>query len=268
VSHPVRYGDATLYLGDALDLLPTFPVGAADLCVVDPPYMIGVASSGSDKLNPWADLCNGARFFEPIIRQLRRITYPRGAVWWFCNWRGLPSIQKAAFDAGWKIESLLVWDKCWIGPGGQRGLRPSYELVALMAHDDFALPNRGLPDIWQSPVSSQKPNGHPAEKPIDLCRRLIRESPGSTVLDPFMGVGTSGVAALAEGRKFIGVEIDGGWFAAAGRRINASTAQTDFLTDPKEIAEQCAVVSAYAAAFEHLTADELDEIERSTMVAA
>lgn len=243
-----RIGDATLYCGDAMDVLEELRPGDADLVVVDPPYMIGVASSGTEKLNPWADLLNGARFFQPVIQHLKRITYPHGGVWWFCNWRGVVSVQKAVFDCAWKIESMLVWDKCWIGPGGTKGLRPSYEMVALLAQGDFGLPNRGLPDIKRSAVSSQKPNGHPAEKPADLCHWLISESPGGTVLDPFMGSGTTGEAAMSAGRKFIGIEIDERWFDVACRRIERAQSQPRMFAEPRVVNVQEPLMFAGAAA--------------------
>ena len=131
------------------------------------------------------------------------------------------TFQKAACDAGWPIESLLVWDKQWIGPGGQKGLRPSYELVALFAMPEFHIPNRGLPDIQRFKWSSKKPHGHPAEKPEDLISWLIENSTkeGDTVLDLFMGSGTTGAAAISTGRKFIGIEQDEKWYNVAKQRI-------------------------------------------------
>ena len=122
----------------------------------------------------------------------------------------------------------MVWDKQWIGPGGSRGLRPSYELVALLANDDFSIEDRGLPDVQQFKWSSQKPNGHPAEKPVTMMRFLVDNSTqaGATVADPFMGSGTTGVAAIAAGRKFIGIEQDPEWFALSCERIDNAYRQT------------------------------------------
>ena len=62
--------------------------------------------------------------------------------------RSLPVVMKAAANADWSIVSTLVWDKDWIGPGGSVGLRPAYELVALLPMPDFAVPDRGIPDVW------------------------------------------------------------------------------------------------------------------------
>ena len=133
----------------------------------------------------------------------------------------------------WSIESLLVWDKEWIGPGGMRGLRPSYEMVALFAGEDFSIEDRGLPDIRRAKWSSIKPHGHPAEKPEDLISWLVQIStkPGGVVVDPFMGSGTTGAAAVKVHRPFVGVEMDPEWFDIACRRIEEAQRQGDMFRD-------------------------------------
>ena len=228
-----RIGLATLYLGDARDVLPTLGTGEIAAVITDPPYGINTKSDGMGKLNPWADLCNAAFWYADWLAACQRVVFPKGCVWTFLNWRSLPTFQKAACDIRWPIESLLVWDKEWIGPGGQKGLRPSYELAALFASDEFAIDDRGLPDIRRAKWSSQKPNGHPAEKPEDLMAWLVQIStkPGDTVVDPFMGSGTTGAAAVKAGRSFVGVEMDPEWFSVACRRIEQAQRQGDLLRD-------------------------------------
>jgi site-specific DNA-methyltransferase (adenine-specific) len=223
-------GNATIYLGDCLEILPTLP--KVDAIVTDPPYGINTKSDGSGKLSPWGDLCNSAFWYAEWMRQCRsRLQLTDGCLWTCLNWRSLVTFQKAAIDANWAIESLLVWDKCWIGPGGSRGLRPSYELVALLVNGEFTIDDRGIPDIQRFNWSSKKPTGHPAEKPVPLMRFLIDNStqPGNTVLDPFVGSGTTAIAALEAGRKFIGIEMDPAWYMLACERIeNAQRQQRMF----------------------------------------
>jgi DNA modification methylase len=217
--------------GDTLDLLKLVPAASFDLIVADPPYMISVASSGSGKLNPWADLMNASRWYRDLYTDIRRILKPRGAFWTFMNWQSMPTIQRAAFDSGWKITSNLIWDKQWIGPG-QTGLRPSYEMVALMCGEDFSIEDRGIPDIKAFPWSSQKPNGHPAEKPVNLVHWLLEISgggPGKKFLDPFAGCGTGLVAAKKLGLDWCGMEIDPGWADLTRSRLAQATAQETLL---------------------------------------
>jgi site-specific DNA-methyltransferase (adenine-specific) len=140
-------------------------------------------------------------------------------MWTFLNWRSMVTFQKASCDVGWPIESMLVWDKCWIGTGGSRGLRPSYELCALWAMPGFALSDRGLPDVQRWPWSSVKPNGHPAEKPIEGMDWIIRQSDRKFILDPFMGSGTTLAAAKKLGLRAIGIEIEERYCEIAAKRL-------------------------------------------------
>ena len=212
------YEDAllTLWHGDALELLPTIRPSSVQAVITDPPYVIGAVSAGNlaSKAGGWADMMNSALWFPTWYREVGRVLHSSGSFWTFLNWRSVPVVLRAALDAGLPVTSMLCWDKEWIGPGGSQGLRPSYELVALMAQAEFAVADRGTSDLWRCQVGSYKPNGHPAEKPEALLRRIIRtcELPaGSTVLDPFAGSGTTAAAARAEGFRCISIEAEEKW---------------------------------------------------------
>lgn len=206
--------------GDCLEVLRTMDAGSVDAVVTDPPYGINTKSDGAGKVNPWADLCNSAFWYSEWFRLCRRVLREDGCLWTCLNWRSLVTFQKAACDIGWPIESLMVWDKRWIGPGGSRGLRPSYEMVALMVGPAFSVEDRGLPDIQAFPWSTAKPF-HPAEKPVSLMKFCVENgSPeGGIILDPFAGSGTTLVAAKMTGRNAIGIEISEEYAAVARRRI-------------------------------------------------
>lgn len=215
-------GQATIYHGDALEIIPTLP--KVSRVVTDPPYVIGAVSAGNmaSKSGGWGDMMNSAHWFTAWYRMVAdRLTHD-GALWTFLNWRTLPVVMRAAVDAGLPITSMLVWDKQWIGPGGPQGLRPSYELVALLARPEFGIPDRGVADIWQHQVGSYKEHGHPAEKPEPLVRRLINVAPPCDpfpILDPFMGSGTTLVAAKNLGLPAIGIEAEERWCEVAALRL-------------------------------------------------
>lgn len=217
-------GWVTIYHGDCREVLPS--LGGVGLVVTDPPYTFGLASTDQEgKAGGWGDLMNNALFYGAWLSECRKLTDARqGACWVFNSWRSFPVLARASFEIRWPITSLLVWDKEWIGPGGSRGLRPAYELVALFCHENFQLLDRGLPDIWRSQWASQRPNGHAAEKPVDLLGRIVRESGGDgrdgAVLDPFMGSGSTLVAARREGRRSIGIEVEERWCEVAARRCS------------------------------------------------
>lgn len=218
-------GTAELYCGDCLDVMAALKPMQVDLCITDPPYMISVSADSSGKLNHWMDMCNAAYWFAEVYRQIDRVLKQDAAFWSFLNWRSQPTVAKAAIDAKLSIKSMLVWDKEWIGPGGMQGLRPAYELAAFMPKGEFAISDRGIPDIKRCKWSSKKPNGHPAEKPEMLVDWLLQISGEGSVIDPFMGSGTTGACATAQGRKFIGIEHDRQWFDYACKRIEAAQTQ-------------------------------------------
>lgn len=213
--------DSKLYNDDCLSVMQSLRSASVDMVLCDPPYMINTKSDGKGKLNPWADYCNAAYWYEQWMSEARRVLKPDGCLWSFLNWRSFVTFQKAACDLRWPIESVLVWDKCWIGPGGPKGLRPSYELVALFAMPEFRMEDRSLYDIQRFKWSSVKPHGHPAEKPVELCEWIIKNStkPGAVVLDCFMGSGTTGEAAIKQDRSFIGIEMDEHFWKVAKDRI-------------------------------------------------
>lgn len=216
---------ATIYHGDAMEILPTMTPASVQAVITDPPYVIGAVSAGNmaSKAGGWADMMNSSLWFQTWYRHVDRALKSDGSFWTFCNWRSLPVVMRAALDANLPVTSLMVWDKEWIGPGGPQGLRPSYELCALLAQPGFTVPDRGTPDVWRHKVGSHKEHGHPAQKPEGLVRRIITtcEMPaGSTVVDPFMGSGTTGVAARNAGMCFVGIEAEEKWCEVAASRMS------------------------------------------------
>ena len=219
-----------LYLGDCLEILPELGQDF-DLAVADPPYTFGLASSsGERKAGSWGDLMNGARWYGDWLAELKRHTAARqGAAWVFNSWRSFPVLAKAAHDV-WPIESLLVWDKMSIGPGGTRGLRPRYELVALHGQPGFRIPDRGVPDIWEVKRAPQRPDRHPAEKPYALVHKLIAATglhydEDYVVLDPFAGSGVTLLAARGLGYRAVGIEIEERYAEAIARRLEELTCE-------------------------------------------
>ena len=219
--------EVTLHLGDCLEFMRELKTASVDCVLTDPPYSINTKSDGSGKLNPWADRVNAAFWYREWIGECYRVLKPSGCLWSFLNWRSIVTFQKASDDLCWPIESLLVWDKQWIGPGGQKGLRPSYEFVALWAKDDFGIDDRGIPDLQRFKWSSNKPTGHPAEKPAALIRWIIEicTKPNDLVVDIFSGSGTVGAVCAQTDRNFWGCEIDPNWHDYAQRRIAAAQMQ-------------------------------------------
>jgi DNA modification methylase len=218
-------GNCDLYLGDCLEIMPS--LGMVHAVITDPPYSFSAESSGV-KGTFMADITNTSYFFAEALKKMAALfPYSGGVIWQFCNWRTLPAIQKAAFDSGLKIESVLVWDKGCLGTGTLTGLRPSYELAALLCVNGGKLEDRSLPDIWRERRSSAK-SWHPAEKPVPLVERMVKKTSGEIILDPFMGSGTTGVAAAKQGRRFIGIELEKRYFDIACKRVKDAVRAKEF----------------------------------------
>lgn len=222
----------TLYHGDSLDILPTITAGSIDACVTDPPYVIGAVSAGNmaSKSGGWADMMNSALWFAEWYRMVDATLRHDASFWTFCNWRSLPVVMNAAVRANLPVTSLMVWDKEWIGPGGSQGLRPAYELCALMAKPGFAIPDRGTPDVWRHKTGGHKPNGHPAEKPVGLVSRILTTSglkAGQVVLEPFAGSGTTAIAAKQLGLRCIAIEAEEKWCELIASRLDQGVLSFD-----------------------------------------
>ena len=215
----------TIFHTDACDALDDVAAGSVNAVVTDPPYIIGAVSAGSlaSKSGGWQDMMNSASWFTTWYRKAWRTVKHDGSMWSFCNWRTLPVVMRACVDAEIPITSLMVWDKEWIGPGGSQGLRPAYEMCSLHCKPDFAIADRSTPDVWRHKVGSYKPNGHPAEKPEGLIRRILQAcelQPGSLVLDPFSGSGTTAAAAKSLGIRCIAIEAEERYCEMAARRVS------------------------------------------------
>jgi len=215
-------GRVTLFCGDNSELsddVCKHVAGEACLTLTDPPYMIGAISAGDKKSKngSFHDLLNFGAWYAQWFKVYRDL----GGLAVFGNWRSIIVYQKAFSIIGEKIDSCVVWDKEWIGPG--HSFRPSWEMIMTSG---VVVSNRSARDVmrckWQAAHSGK--TGHPAEKPVELLIDFINATQSDVIIDPYMGSGSTGVAALMSGRKFVGVEIDPAHFEIARQRIEKAWA--------------------------------------------
>lgn len=237
-------GDCTLYLGDCREIMRALPHGCFDACITDPPYLMGSASTrqGKGVKSRLGDWSNAAVWYSAWIGAVWERLADPGSLWVCGNWRSMPSLTMAMDEVQTNISSVVVWDKEWIGVGPLDGLRQRYELVFQAGKGSFRVEDRAEPDIWPVTWASQRPSGHDAEKPVDLMYRAVRVANAKTVLDPFMGSGTTGVACAKLGRRFIGIEIEPKYFEMAFRRIEAQAKAPDLFVAPPAKAEQLSLL--------------------------
>ena len=214
-------GNATLYLGDCRAILPTLP--KVDAVITDPPYGITYQSNAGVGAGTRPISNDGTRVSLRLYKSV--VPLLQGApTLWCTRWDAWPDVWEI-FAASMKVNGLLVWDKGQPGMGDLSHWGPSYELIASCG----PVKTRGSRDcsvLRYNTVPSHNRN-HPTEKPEALFRYLAEKitDPEMTVLDPFMGSGTTGVAAIAVDRKFIGIECDPAYFDIACRRIEDAQRQ-------------------------------------------
>jgi site-specific DNA-methyltransferase (adenine-specific)/modification methylase len=204
VSRVEHIGRATLYLGDCRDILPTLP--KVDAVVTDPPYGIGVGkmnlggcvASRMEKTD-WDDEA-------PDLSAILALESPK--IIWGGNYFGLPASR------GW-----LVWHK-----GESFEGRSFSECELAWTNIDMVVRQF---KHWQIKEGIERQ--HPTQKPVQVMRWCLDFLPESkTILDPFMGSGTTGVAAVQMGRSFIGIERESKYFDIACKRIEDAQRQGDF----------------------------------------
>ena len=218
MSHkPTIIGDCTLYQGDCLEIMPT--LGKVDACITDPPYGIdiGKMAMGSGK--------KASRFDKFEWDQKR----PSGAVWAMMSadrriiWGGNYFADQLPPQGGW-----LCWDKC------QRFDGAEFEL----AWTDIPQPNRVF-RLSRVEAYGAVERHHPTQKPLALMEWCLDFLPDAhTILDPFMGSGTTGVACAKMGRKFIGIELEPKYFDIACNRIEKAYDQPDLFISPPDKPKQ------------------------------
>ncbi len=227
-----RFDNATLHHGDCLDLLPAILVqdGPFDHVIADPPYedaLHAAAAKGSIARTDGRREPRGPQFAG--ISEIRdeaaaaMVAASNGWVLAFCLAEGVGAWETALTNAGAKWDTTLAWVKPdaaprFNGQGAARGFECICTAWAGSGHRRWN--GGGRRGVLEHPTAK---GGHETAKPTDLMMALIAlyTRPGDLVCDPFMGSGTTGVAARRLDRRFVGIEKDEGHFATACARIDA-----------------------------------------------
>jgi DNA modification methylase len=217
-------GDCTLYQGDCIELLPR--IERVDCVVTDPPYGDGPdADYGTyDKTIAGND--------DPLLNcAMLRIVYhclrKNATVYNFTNWRHQDFLRAyVARYSKLQMRHSIVWEK-GMKMGG--AFRPAHEIIMVLEKGKPAYRRKDYADVQRYSIPLHTAETHPHEKPLPLLKGMLAHStnPGDTVLDPFMGSGSTGVACALMGRKFIGIELDATYFDMACRRIENAYRQGD-----------------------------------------
>jgi len=216
--------EITLHLGDCLEYLRTMEAGSVDAVVTDPPYGIGFKYAThidtTEKYGEWIweiislaeSKCNPG---SPIFVFQSMLNCRKFSEWFPRDYRIYAAaknfVQMRPIEMQFSFDPVIVWWK-----DGERW-------SAGTNSKDFFVANTSP----SSRIGLNNVEGHPCPRPLDQMRMIIEQwvSPDTTVFDPFMGSGTTGVACIQTVRNFIGCEIDPTYFAIAEKRIKEAQLQ-------------------------------------------
>lgn len=240
----VSLGDAALYQGDCVDVLGGLDAGSVDMIFADPPYFLSnggtTVSSGERGVVDKGDwdrsrgMSEDLGFHSEWLKACRRVLTPDGTIWVSGTYHSIYLCGYALRKQGWRILNEIVWFKPNAAPNlGCRTFTASHETLIWAAASDssrhvfnyqdmktsgwagdvFKQGGKQMRSVWVIPTpkpTEKRYGSHPTQKPEALLDRVIRSSTlrGGLVLDPFCGSGTTGVAAVRNGRRFIGIDSD------------------------------------------------------------
>ena len=241
--------------GDCLEVLKTLPSGSVDAVVTDPPYCSGgqfrseVVRPTTEKYRGWSQNEDGSSreptaFYSAFagdnkdgrvflawskewMAEAFRAARDGALIALTTDWRQLPAVTDMMQFAGWTWRGIVVWDKK-IGRPVKGRFRNHIEYVVWGSRGGFASDQ----EVYPGSLYSETPPGHTdrvhiTEKPTGLVQHVLSVmGKDITILDPFMGSGTTGVACVQTGRNFIGIEIDAGYCEIARKRIEEAKAKS------------------------------------------
>lgn len=254
-------GGCRLILGNALEVMPTLePV---DLIASDVPYALttgGIAKSGKTMSGIFAahNYANDGQLvmatvpFPEMFKAMYAALADDADCYVTVNDKNIRGALNAADAAGFGFHNILPWDK--VGPTANRWYMKHFEFTLYFWKGNAKTINN--PSSKQGIICpSNKETAHPTEKPVEVMQQYIRNSTqfGETVLDPFMGSGTTLVAAARLGRKAIGIELEEKWFDVACERVSRALDQRHmFAAMPEPVAVQATFDQFLAPDMEHL----------------
>jgi site-specific DNA-methyltransferase (adenine-specific) len=202
-----------LHQQDAVDWLRSLPDASVDLIITDPPYeslekhrRIGTTTrltNSKASSNAWFQIFPNDRF-EDLFIECYRVLKNHRHFYLFCDAETMFVVKPIAESVGFRFWKPIVWDKRKIGMGYH--YRSRYEMILFFEKGKRKLNDLSIADVIECPRIFR---GYPTEKPVPVSEILIRQSTqmGEVIVDPFMGSGSVGLAALTQERSFLGNDI-------------------------------------------------------------
>jgi site-specific DNA-methyltransferase (adenine-specific) len=226
--------------GDAIEVMRTMPDNSIDLIVTSPPYNLKNSSGNGMKDGrggKWrnAALLNGyshyhdcmphtayVKWQRDCLDEMMRLVKNTGAIFYNHKWRVQNGLLQDRNDIiqGFPVRQIIIWKRKGginFNPGY---FLPTYEVIYLIAKKDFklSLKANAVGDVWE--FKQEMKNEHPAPFPVALIERIISSTEAQLILDPFIGSGTTAIAAKILGRNYIGIDVSPEYAKMAQKRIN------------------------------------------------
>jgi len=225
--------------GDCLEIMREMPRNSIDLVVTSPPYNLKNSTGNGMKDGrggKWANaaLQNGYTHHDDCmpheayvewqrncLAEMFRLIKDDGAIFYNHKWRVQDGLLQDRQDivSGFPVRQIIIWRRKGglnFNPGY---FLPTYEVIYLIAKPDFKLAPKAnaYGDVWE--FTQEMKNGHPAPFPVALIDRIISSTHAQIILDPFIGSGTTAVAAMKSGRNYVGIELSSEYCEMAEKRI-------------------------------------------------
>lgn len=225
--------------GDCLEVMKTLPDETFDLIVTSPPYNLKNSTGNGMKDGrggKWknAELVNGyshhddcmpheeyTEWQRSCLTEMLRLIPDNGAIFYNHKWRVQDGLLQDRQDIvqGFPVRQIIIWKRKGGINFNSGYFLPTYEVIYLIAKSNFKLNPKAnaFGDVWE--FKQEMKNPHPAPFPISLIDRIISSTNAKTILDPFMGSGTTAIAALLNKRAYLGIELSPDYVAMANERI-------------------------------------------------
>lgn len=229
-----------IHCQDCITLMNSMPANSIGAVVTSPPYNLK-NSSGNGMKNgnggkwPKAALMQGysdhddnmphheyVQWQRNCLTAMMRVLRKDGVIFYNHKWRVQNGMLQDRHDIieGFPVRQIIIWKRAG-GINFNAGyFLPTYEVIYMICKPDFKLTvgANKMTDVWEIPQA--KGVDHPAPFPIELAQRCIEASPSGAVLDPFIGSGTTAIAAISQGREWVGIELSKEYCTLANQRIS------------------------------------------------
>ncbi len=235
--------------GDAIDVMKKMPDNSVDLIVTSPPYNLKNSTGNGMKDGrggKWenAALQNGyshygdnlphekyVKWQRGCLNEMMRLIPENGAIFYNHKWRVQNGLLQDRQDIinGFPVRQIIIWKRAGGFNFNSGYFLPTYEVIYLIAKSKFKLVSKAnsYGDIWEIPQEMK--NGHPAPFPAKLIDRIISSTNAKTILDPFMGSGTTAISAINFNRDYVGIDLSPDYCESAKKRIKQHQSQSKLL---------------------------------------